>query len=367
MKIYLAGGAVRDLLLGASLNDRDYLVTGISEQTFQLRFPEARKVGLAFPVYLIEGLEFAFPRASSLEEELCARDFTVNALLLDENGCLICHPQGLEDLCRRILRPCSTTSLADDPLRCFRAARFVAKLADFTAHPELLAAMKTVADSPRLASVAPDRVGQEVRKALRSARPGQFLRVLDQGNCLAPWFREFADGGHKPAGPPAYHDASVLEHTARTMDLLAGDELAVWMGLTHDLGKTITPESALPKHHGHSGRGEAMALELAERLRLPNSLGQAGAKSAKWHMIGGQYPSLRPTTKVDLLMDLHLSDLLAPFFSLVLADQGLDLLERAREDLRHILAVSLPKNARNLGAESGKRLRQLRAQALKNG
>jgi tRNA nucleotidyltransferase (CCA-adding enzyme) len=61
MKILLVGGAVRDLLLGRGVRDADYLVLGTTEEEFEARFPEARKVGRSFPVYLVDGSEFAFP------------------------------------------------------------------------------------------------------------------------------------------------------------------------------------------------------------------------------------------------------------------------------------------------------------------
>ena len=65
MKFYLAGGAVRDLLIGRTISDRDYLVTGASREEFRAAFPEACEVGHAFPVFLLERTEFAFPRADS--------------------------------------------------------------------------------------------------------------------------------------------------------------------------------------------------------------------------------------------------------------------------------------------------------------
>lgn len=107
MQIYLAGGAIRDLLLGRTITDRDYLVMNSTRQQFETAFPHAQLVGRAFPVYLLNGLEFSFPRAETLDEELKSRDLTVNALLLNDSGELYCHPNSLDDLIHKRLRPTS--------------------------------------------------------------------------------------------------------------------------------------------------------------------------------------------------------------------------------------------------------------------
>jgi tRNA nucleotidyltransferase (CCA-adding enzyme) len=367
MKVYLAGGAVRDLLLGRPLHDRDYLVMESTREEFRQAFPGAREVGRAFPVFLVNGLEFSFPRADSLDDELKSRDLTVNAQLLDEDGELICHPQGFDDLAARVLRPASAHSLADDPLRVLRAARFAAQLPDFGAHAELIRAMRETGASGRLETISADRVTPELRKALESPRPGNFLRLLAEANCLMPWFPEFETARSVPAGPLPHHDSDVLTHTCRVMDDLAGDPVAVWMGMTHDLGKTLTPPERLPRHYGHDLVGVPLAETAALRLRMPNEYKNAGMKAARWHMTAARYGHLRPGTRVDLLMDLHLSRTLAPLFKLVLADHDEDHLERARKELAAILPVRLAPEDMNQGAESGEKLRMLRAQALRNG
>ncbi|WP_285904947.1 HD domain-containing protein [Pseudodesulfovibrio pelocollis] len=364
MNVYLAGGAVRDLLLGRPVADRDYLVTGATRQEFAQRFPQAREVGRSFPVFLLDRLEFSFPRKAPLDEELRSRDLTVNAMLIDQDGDLICHPDSLDDLASRTLRPASRQSFLDDPLRVFRAARFWAKMPDFNPHDELVEIMQLVAARGLIATLPPDRIGQETRKALLSESPGNYLRLLAKADCLDPWLTEFKQSINIPAGPAPYHDTDVLEHTCRVMDSLAGDGVAVWMGLCHDIGKTVTPKEKLPSHHGHDRIGADMADTLARRIRLSNTLALAGRKGAQWHMTAARYRELRPGTKVDMLMDLHRCGLLRRLFRLVTADQDVDDWHLAARDIRRVLAVRLPSEQRGLGPDSGTRLRQLRAQAL---
>lgn len=365
MRILLVGGAVRDILLGRPVRDRDYLVLEASVEDFLAAHPQARPVGKTFPVFILGGQEYSFPRAATLDGDLALRDFSINALALDEHGALYAHPQALDDIANRVLRPASPQSLADDPVRAYRAARFSAELPDFAPHPDLLAAMRALSGTPALAEPYAERVGREALRACEAARPGNFLRLLDQGGCLAPWLSEFAGASDIPAGPPQYHDASVLEHTARVMDRLAGEPVRVWMGLCHDLGKTSTPAELLPRHIGHEERGRELALALGNRLRLPQRHIQAGADAARWHMQAGRYPELRPATRVDLLFRLKSRAVLRELFQVVRADKDRDHLPEAQADLAAALTATLPPDARDQGAASGELLRSLRAQAVR--
>lgn len=343
-------------------------------------------------MYLVDGEEYSFPREdectpccggtsctdilSSLGGDLESRDFTINALALplpdypdippasSIRDMAVGLPRSMSDLDARILRPAGATSLDDDPLRVFRAARMLSELPDFTAHPDLLAAMRRAASQDAIKTLPPERVGTELRKALRSPSPGRFIRILNETGALSPWFDELLGAGEIPAGPKPHHDESVLEHTAQLMDALSGNELACWMALTHDLGKTETPQDHHPSHHGHDRLGSPLAENLGKRLALPNRFISAGRLAAELHMTAARYRELRPGTRVDLLDSLHRTRLVEDMFRLVEADHGDDHMPVVADDLAAMLAVSLPEEFRNLGKESGERLRDMRAMTL---
>ena len=396
MKYYAAGGAVRDLLLGQSLRDADYAFAATEEEFIQ-RNPTARKIqSTAYPVYLLDGQEFAPLLQGDVVQDLLRRDFTINALLLAEDGVLRMHPLALDDLQKRRIRAASPSSLADDPVRVFRAARLAAKLPDFSLHEETLKQMRALAAEvapeagdntktdrkpasvvgPSLHSIPAEQAGNEIRKACLTDKPGNFLRALQQGGCLTPWFEEFDRAAFIPAGPPANHDSSVLEHTARIMDATAAiarqqggakeqRALAVWMALCHDIGKSATPKDLLPHHYEHEARGAAMAETLGLRLRLPNIFAKAGKLAALLHMKAGAYARLRPGTRADMLVSLHAAGLVSPFSWMAAADSSQDDLPLLlRQDLERILSVSLPEEWRGKGEQSGRRLRELRCMAL---
>ena len=395
MKYYAAGGAVRDLLLGQPVRDVDYAFSATEEEFIQ-RNPAARKIQSdTCTIYLMGGQEFTPLAQGNLSRDMLRRDFTINALLLSENGVLHMHPDAIEDLKNRCIRAVSPSSLADDPVRVFRAARLSAKFPDFSLHADTLAQMRALGienfsaargcedldgcgDAPPslLYAIAPEQVGNEMRKACLAARPGNFIRSLKRGNCLVPWFTELCRAAIIPAGPPAFHDASVLEHTAHVMDGTAtlADHyqateteraLAVWMALCHDIGKSETPKDMLPHHYGHEIRGCKIAEALGLRLRLPAAFVKAGKLSARLHMKAGNYRQLRPGTKADLLTCLHAAGLVAPFAWMTAADSAQeDLPLLLQNDLERLLSVTLPAQWRDKGKTSGLRLRELRCMVL---
>ena len=100
-KLYLVGGAVRDLALGREPHDMDFCVTGMSQDTFSSLFPHTRVQGKAFPVLIIQNCEVALARTETktgqkhtdfemqtnpsltIEEDLARRDFTINAMAIN--------------------------------------------------------------------------------------------------------------------------------------------------------------------------------------------------------------------------------------------------------------------------------------------
>lgn len=368
MRIYLVGGALRDLVLKRPAREFDYAYFG-SQEEFLRMFPSAQPAGKDFPIYIVRGREFAPGRGPDILGDLERRDLTINALALDltagpDIGNLFAHPLALEDIRNKILRPASATALADDPVRVFRVARFAARLPEFSASEELLEAMRDVAASGVLGAQTAERVGAELLKALATPAPGRFFELLATTGALKPWFVELAAAAAIPAGPVEHHAADVLSHTLEVMNRLAGDPLRTYMGLCHDLGKIATDTALWPHHYGHEQRGGPLAEGLGLRLKLSLRYVKAGALAARLHMQAGRYAELRPGTRVDLLDALYTTRMVDEMFDLAAADHGVSFHAQAQADLERLLSVKLPHADQNLGPDSGRRLRELRAQAV---
>ena len=372
MRYFLAGGAVRDLLLGRRPTEFDIVFDGTFEEMARLR-EHARRVGKTAVTYIVDGHDYA-PLAGTISEDLLARDCTINALLLEDSGILHALPQTFADLKNGVIRHASPESFSRDPVRLLRAARFSATLPGFSIAAETVSVMRDIAGKKAFQRIAAERVGKECMKAMAGHTPGNFIRALSASGALAPWFAPLEIGNAVPAGPDRYHgNDTVLEHTLAVMDAVAAMDipqddksLASWMALCHDLGKLTTDPAMLPRHIGHELRGEKLAVALAQRLRLPKLWEKAGRFAASLHMKAGQYPVLRPGTRVDFLHTLAASRLAAPFAAMVAADSGdAAIREMLLRDMKTILTVALPEKWRNKGPESAKELRRLRIRALK--
>lgn len=205
--VYLVGGAVRDELLGLTVKDKDWVVTGATPE--QMISEGYQQVGKQFPVFLHPQTkeEYALARKERkqgigytgficdfspdirLEEDLERRDLTINAIAKHEDGSLIDPYNGQADIEQRIIRHVSD-AFTEDPLRVLRVARFMARFAEFgfTIAPETLALMQRISASGELETLTPERVWRETEKALQCQHADIYFDVLQQANALAPLF-----------------------------------------------------------------------------------------------------------------------------------------------------------------------------------
>lgn len=209
MEIYLVGGAVRDKLLGIPVKDRDWVVVGSTpEALLELGY---QQVGKDFPVFLHPQTkeEYALARTEkktglghsafsvdasptiTLEEDLLRRDLTINAMAEDSEGNLIDPYGGQEDLKNKILRHVSP-AFSEDPLRVLRVARFSARFAHlgFEVAQDTLVLMQHLVNNNELSSLTPERIWQEVRKALGETTPAFFFLTLRECYALGVVMQE---------------------------------------------------------------------------------------------------------------------------------------------------------------------------------
>lgn len=204
MKTYLVGGAVRDELLGLPVQDRDWVVTGATPEEMLKR--GFKQVGADFPVFLHPDTreEYALARTErkqgrgyhgftvysapdvTLEDDLKRRDLTINAMAKATDGALVDPFGGREDLQGRKLRHVSG-AFSEDPLRILRTARFAARLQPmgFTVAEPTMALMRQMVDDGEIDHLVPERVWQEIQRALHENEPGTFFEILRDCGALA--------------------------------------------------------------------------------------------------------------------------------------------------------------------------------------
>ena len=203
----LAGGCVRDSLLGRRPSDWDIASSASPEEVLAL-FPRCVPTGIKHgtvtvlsgggsvevTAFCAEGGYSDHRRPDSvsfgcpLEADLARRDLTVNAMAMDAAGEITDPFGGRDDLRRRLLRCVGEPErrFDEDALRMLRTVRFSAQLG-FEIEPRTLEAIRALA---HLASgLSAERVRDELLKTLRSPAPGLVWQLEDLGllgACLAP-------------------------------------------------------------------------------------------------------------------------------------------------------------------------------------
>ncbi len=264
---YLAGGCVRDLLLGHPPTDFDVATDAHPERIGEL-FERSSEVGESFGVTLVrtgrvvvevatfrsDGPYSDQRRPDHVEyagevEDAHRRDFTINALFLapdegDPPGRIIDHVGGIEDMRARVVRAVGDPGarLREDHLRALRAVRFACRLG-FEIEAGTRRAIKE--DAASLAGVSRERIGDELRRMLRHPSRASAASEIQALGLDGPVL-----GDRRP-------DAGV-----RALGALGGDEVAVWVSLG---------AWALDRGAAHSGADVAGLVRFwRDRLLLSN-------------------------------------------------------------------------------------------------
>ena len=337
-RVFIVGGWVRDFLRQVPAHDKDYMVAGIDEDKFQRCFPQALRVGKAFPVYLVDidgqHAEVAFARKEkkqgagyrgfvvdygctvTLEEDLYRRDTTINSMAMElPSGEIFDLYGGIRDVEQGIIRPVSH-HFAEDPVRALRAARQAAEF-NFTLAEETKTAMRACREE--LAGEPAERLLQELKRALMTKEPSRFFRALQDTDLLDVTFPELARLIGKTQ-PEAFHpEGDAFEHTMLVVDTVAAETdslLARFCGLVHDLGKGETPAEMLPHHYGHEVRGQDVLRKWNQRMTLPKKWLQGGMLIIEQHM---RAPRLTKAGKIaELLLKVEASPLAVTDFQAVI-------------------------------------------------
>ncbi|VUZ86504.1 Multifunctional CCA protein [Candidatus Methylomirabilis lanthanidiphila] len=311
--LYVVGGYLRDLLLGrirARRADLDVviwgeperfgrdLVTAVKGSLVRLD-PETVRVITQSAEGIVQ-IDISRPKGETIEDDLAARDFTVNALavrldtldalsLIDPTG-------GLDDLRKKCLRVITPSAFDCDPLRLIRAVRLAAELGFAI---DEATGRWIIERAPLLGTVAGERLCDELFRILDTVPAAPWIEQLDTLQLLRVLVPEVEALKSVPASRP--HRLPLWEHSLQTLwsvellltnlERLFPDE-AVWLrerldreieaGVTetailkllaclHDVGKpetrSVQPDGRV-RFLGHEQAGLPILARLCDRLRL---------------------------------------------------------------------------------------------------
>ncbi len=233
---YLAGGGVRDLLLGRNPKDFDVATNATPEEIRRI-FRNCRLIGrrfrLAHVYFHNETIEVSTFRAptpleedapsdnntflakdglvlrdnlfGTPEEDALRRDFTVNALFYDiADFSIIDYVNGRRDLEKRILRVIGDPDLrfTEDPVRILRAIRFSAALG-FDIEPSAREAICRHAE--KLEGTSSSRLYEEIQKLLSCGKAEQVFSLCCELNVFEHLFPELGAWLNAPDGEGKTH------------------------------------------------------------------------------------------------------------------------------------------------------------------
>ena len=299
----VAGGAVRDDLLGLEPKDFDIEVYSASFEVLSALLAQHGRidlVGQSFGVIKLGTYDFSLPRRDSKtgrahrdflttfdpeitpREAASRRDFTINAMAFDPiSNELLDFFGGREDLKNRVLRATSP-AFREDPLRVLRGMQFACRF-NLAIDPVTAGECRSIVHE--YSTIAQERVAEEFMKwAVKGGYPGRIAEYL----VTTGWIVHFPEIRHilgvpqdpewHPEGDVGVHTMHVLNAAARiaVRDSLESDERAVLLfaALAHDFAKAET--TALREKngvlrwtaYGHEPAGGPIARAFLERIGI---------------------------------------------------------------------------------------------------
>ena len=300
---YLVGGCVRDMIMGISPHDfdittsatpnemkevfSDYTIieTGIKHGTITFLY---EKEPVEITTYRIDG-EYKDSRhpesvefTRRLDFDLSRRDFTMNALVYNENDGVRDLFGGQEDIKNKVIRAIGDPEkrFGEDALRILRGVRFASQLG-FKIEEKTKEAM--IKCAPLMHNVSPERINVELTKLLVGKNVKEAL--LDNYQILAEILPEI-NKMHGFLQHNKYHVYNVLEHTAIALENIDPVPHLRLTMLLHDAGKPKTftmDENGVGHFYGHNAVSAEIAENFLTKYRYDNATKEKVIKLVKIH------------------------------------------------------------------------------------
>lgn len=315
-KIYLVGGCVRDLLLRKAPTDFDFCTDAkpneIKEIVSTLQgfstYDSGIKHGTITAVLVDECKSYEITTfrndgvysdgrhpdsvefASSLEEDLKRRDFTINAMAYDlkDSVVLTLDDKSMDDMRCGVIRTVGDPDerFSEDALRMLRAIRFCAKLG-FSMDVDTYRSI--VRNAKSIENISKERIRDELTKILMSDSP-ELIGLLASTRIERYAF----SGMGKPtfvsdmlscAQKNKYHYTDVFHHSIDVVRRLPKDVSLRWAGFLHDVGKpyVVSNDGEYDHFYGHADVSESIAKKTMAYLRFDKAAIEKVAKFVKMH------------------------------------------------------------------------------------
>lgn len=310
-KVFLVGGAVRDILMKRTHKDWD-LTTDATPQEILKILPEGfyenvfGTVGVNTPLGVLEittmRKEGAYKDSrrpsevawtKEITEDLGRRDFTVNAVAIELDSShpkpLIVDPfSGQIDLDKKLIRAVGDpdTRFREDALRLMRAVRLATQLG-FHIEEKTFASIKK--NSQLIKNISGERIRDELFKILGAKGAFSGIVLLKETGLLEIVLPEVTGCfGIVQEGPKHDRIYDIGEHSFLALNFCpSSDPLVRLAALLHDIGKVKTYKKDAEGNvtfFGHETVGANLTKNISERLRLSRKETDKLFRLVRWHM-----------------------------------------------------------------------------------
>lgn len=221
----------------------------------------------------------------NLKTDVERRDSTINSLLknVSTGEILDLTGRGKMDLRMGILRTPVDPDItfSDDPLRMMRFIRQATKY-NWEIDGKSLEGIKR--NAYRIDIVSKERIRDELNKILTTANPDRGIDFLKTTGLLKYILPELEKSVNMTQN--SHHKKDVFGHTLDVLKNTQPDLVQRLMGLFHDIGKTITKtvEPTGIHFYGHEEASEKITDEVMRRLKYPTDLINAVKIGVRNHM-----------------------------------------------------------------------------------
>lgn len=293
-KLYLVGGAVRDLLLNTPIKDFDFTcplspdeiekrITSIGKKAYTVG-KKFGTIGFNFESIFVEVTTFreeqyskdsrkpAIKFVEDLKEDLSRRDFTINALAMDSSGKIYDYFGGQKDIEDGVLRAIGNVEkrFSQDPLRMLRAARFAS---EYNLSIEQKTKETILEKYYLLVNISKERWVEELDKILASDNVlagMDLLMDLRIFNVICPELTLQKD--FYQSNP--FHDFTLWENTKKVVATIPKQDLDLrWAALLYNIAKPFTRtknKKECSNYVAHNLVGSDMAMRLCKHLKFSN-------------------------------------------------------------------------------------------------
>jgi poly(A) polymerase len=395
-KVFLAGGAVRDELMGMGIKDLDLTVAapngGIEFAEWlakKLKIYRQNSNPVIYPRFgtakiTLKGVKYNGIDLSSIDiecvmtrkekyeygnrkpevdygtpqQDVERRDLTINSLLKDltSGEILDLTGKGMKDLQNKIIRTPLDPDIIfkEDPLRMLRAIRFTVKY-NWKLPFSMIKALKT--NAKMLSTISSERIQDELNKILLTNNPDKGIKLLQMtglNKYVAPELDRLVKLKQND-----YHMWDANKHTLMVLKNTPKSLITRLAALFHDAGKSYTKSVVDNEIHfyEHEDISAEIAKDIMTKLKYPTNIINAVYTAVKNHMRTKSFGKDAELVSDKALRKLQndLGDHLETTLDLIHADN----ISHGKDDWKYNMPNQVPSirnRMKNLGGDFTKKL-----------